>query len=345
MGSHRVDKIASTIREIVSDTIAHKLSDPRISPWTSVTRVEVAGDLQVAKVYVSVMGDQNSARTTMAGLNHAAGRIQRELARVLTVPRTMYQAVAVVRFALKAGVPYVVVGKGSNLIVRDGGYDGIIIKMGTQMAGTKVNKETVRAEGGASFALLSRKMTKMGRSGLEFGIGIPGTVGGAVRMNAGAFGGEVSSVLTRTKLIDGEGAIRVLRSSEIRFTYRNSHLPTHSLILSATFRCPPGPIDRETYKRSIGRKETQPISERSFGSTFVNPPDGFAAEMIEKCGLKGMHKGGAMVSTKHANFIINRAAASAQDIETLIDHVQHAVAEVHGIDLVREVRIVGEVAS
>ena len=240
-------------------------------------------------------------------------------ARLLAEPTSINQVTRVVRYTLESGLAYTVVGKGSNLIVRDGGYDGLIIKLGTHLGKIRLNRRTVRAGGGASFARLARRMTQMGRTGLEFGIGIPGTVGGAVRMNAGAFGGEISDVLRRVQFVDDHGELQVLKGSEMTFSYRKSSLPRGAIVLSATFDCPPGQINQEAYDRSLARKETQPISERTFGSTFVNPPGRFAAQMIEGCGLKGRRRGGAMISDKHTNFIINvDGSARAEDVEGLI---------------------------
>ncbi len=262
-------------------------------------------------------------------------------AKLLATPRTMGQVARVVKAVNEYGIELAVVGRGSNLIVRDSGFDGLIMKM-TNLADVKVNKRTVRAEGGASFARLARTMTRQGRTGLEFGIGIPGSVGGAVRMNAGAFGGEVKDVLRRVKLVTSEGVVQVLKGEDIEFSYRKSKLPAGSVVLSATFDCAPGKIDQQTYDRSIGRKESQPIAERSFGSTFVNPPGGFAAQMIEACGLKGRQRGGAQFSSKHANFIVNiNNQATASDVEYLIRLAQREVKKKFGVSLHTEVVIIG----
>jgi len=263
-------------------------------------------------------------------------------ARLMAVPATMAQVAKLVRYAGENEIEYFVLGKGSNLIVRDGGYDGIVIKISTHLGKVKVNRLTVRAEGGASFAALSRKMTKMGRAGMEFGIGIPGTVGGAVRMNAGAFGGEVCDILQRVRIVDADGETSVLTPDDLDFGYRRSGLPEGAVVLSATFHCPPGRVDRETYRRSVGRKETQPIDERTFGSTFVNPPGDFAARMVESCGLKGHRIGGAMVSTRHANFIVNvEGTAKASDVEELIGLMRTQVREKYGVTLRTEVIVIG----
>lgn len=263
-------------------------------------------------------------------------------ARIMTFPRTAAEIARVVRTARLLRIPFVPVGKGSNLIVRDGGYDGVVIQLAEHMTRVRVNARTVWAEGGASFAVLSRKMTKMGRTGLEFGIGIPGSVGGAVRMNAGAFGGEVKDALARIRLVDEGGRLRALPASEIAFSYRHTGIPAGAVVVDATFRCAPGTIRKDVYERSIGRKETQPIWERSFGSTFVNPPGRYAAEMIEGSGLKGTRCGGAMFSDVHANFIVNvDGSATAADVEALIATAQDRVKEKYGVDLKTEVIVIG----
>lgn len=263
-------------------------------------------------------------------------------ARVLVLPRTAAEVARVVRVARLLGVPYVPVGKGSNLIVRDGGYDGVVIQLAEHMTRVRMNARTVWAEGGASFAALSRKMTKTGRTGLEFGIGIPGSVGGAVRMNAGAFGGEVKDALLRVRVVDESGRLRALPASQIVFSYRHTSLPAGAVVVDATFRCVPGTIRQDVYDRSVGRKETQPIWERSFGSTFVNPPGRYAAEMIEGSGLKGMRRGGAMISDMHANFIINvDGHATADDVESLIATARQRVKEKYGVELKTEVIVIG----
>jgi len=263
--------------------------------------------------------------------------------RWMVLPQTAGEVQRTVRIANQHGIPYVAVGKGSNLIVRDGGYDGIVLKLAEHMTAVRINQRTVTAQGGASFAVLARKMTKAGRTGLEFGIGIPGSVGGAVHMNAGAFGGEVSDVLTSARIVDATGAMSTVRARDLTFTYRHTTLDPRAIVVAATFNCPPGTVRKDVYDRSIGRKKTQPIWERSFGSTFVNPPGKFAAELIEGSGLKGRRQGGAMFSDLHANFIINiDGSASAADVETLIELARTEVKKRYGVELKTEVVVIGD---
>ena len=301
---------------------------------TSADEWKAAADRLGAFLEERVRVDEPMSKHTTIGVGGPA--------RILVLPRTAAEVARVVRLARSLELPYAPVGKGSNLIVRDGGYDGVVIQMAEHMTRVRLDARTVWAEGGASFAALSRKMTKAGRTGLEFGIGIPGSVGGAVRMNAGAFGGEVKDALVRVRVVDESGRLAVVPASQIAFSYRHTSLPAGAVVVEATFRCAPGTIRKDVYDRSVGRKETQPISERSFGSTFVNPPGRYAAEMIEACGLKGMRRGGAMISAMHANFIINvEGQASADDVESLIATARERVKEKYGVELKTEVIVIG----
>ena len=258
------------------------------------------------------------------------------------VPHGTSEVISVVRTALKWELPYIGVGRGSNLIVRDGGYEGPIIQVAGNLAGFRLLKRTAHAEAGLSFTKLGKVLTKNGRPGFEFAVGIPGSVGGAVRMNAGAFGSDLSNVLKSARLIDGNGKIIVLKPGEMAFRYRGSTLPPNSIVLSAIFQCPPGEIDEARLQQSLGRKHTQPLSERTFGSTFTNPRGGFAGQMIEACGLKGERRGGAMVSKKHANFMVNVGEGTrASDVENLIRFVADRVEAKFGVRLKPEVIIIG----
>lgn len=263
-------------------------------------------------------------------------------ARVMVEPRSATQVAAVVTLTRRLGIPRFVLGRGSNLIVRDAGIDGVVVKMGRNMSKVTVNKRTVRVQGGAAFARMCRNLTRAGRRGLEFGIGIPGSVGGAVRMNAGAFGGEVADVLRRAWVVGETGELSRVEASQIEFSYRHTSLKAGDVVVEATFDCPPGEINREAWDRALGRKATQPIDERTFGSTFVNPPGGYAAQMVEGCGLKGTRVGGAMISPKHANFIVNpEGRATAADVEALIALMKRRVKERYGVTLETEVVVIG----
>lgn len=262
--------------------------------------------------------------------------------RYFAAPESTKEIIALVRVAAKYGVELMGIGRGSNLLVRDGGFDGLIIKVAHNVAELRLHKRTAYAEAGVSFTRLGRVLTRNGRPGFEFAIGIPGSVGGAVRMNAGAFGSEIARVLKSVKTVTRDGTIVVLKPEQLAFRYRHSALPQDSIVLSAIFDCPPGHMDEKQMKRTLIRKETQPLSERSFGSTFTNPPGDFAARLIDSSGLKGTRRGGVKISEKHANFVINTGDDTrANDVEDLIEFVIRTVKDKHGVQLEPEVIIVG----
>ncbi|NIM19594.1 MAG: UDP-N-acetylmuramate dehydrogenase [Candidatus Latescibacteria bacterium] len=263
-------------------------------------------------------------------------------AKFFAVPRSSREVVELVKLARGRDLDFIVIGKGSNLLVRDGGYRGMVIKIGHNLSRIKLNKQTIFAEAGASFSLLARKSLSHGRSGFEFALGIPGTVGGAVRMNAGAYGSEVSNVLVRLRVIDENSKVWVIKAREIEFGYRRIGLPHNAIVLSATFFCPPGEVNKEILAKSTQRKRTQPVSSKSFGCTFVNPPGAHAGRLIDACGLKGTRSGGAMISKKHANFILNVGEnTKASDVEALIDLAKREVRKKFGVSLRPEVIIIG----
>jgi UDP-N-acetylmuramate dehydrogenase len=246
---------------------------------------------------------------------------------------------------LPAVVPVYWIGLGSNLLVRDGGIPGVVISMhGTLDALELLSETTVRAGAGVACARIARQCIKWGLGPAEFFAGIPGTLGGALAMNAGAFGGETWRHVVEVETIDRRGVERVRQPSEYRVGYREVTAPAPGeWYLSATlaFEHRAGAHADEVQKLLARRKETQPIGEWSCGSVFTNPPGDHAARLIEATGLKGYRIGDASVSQKHANFIINHGSARAADLEALIEHVRAAVERQHGVSLHPEVRIVG----
>lgn len=264
-------------------------------------------------------------------------------ARYFALPRSSREVASLVRLATGNTLPYVIIGRGSNLVVRDGGYAGLIIKLGGNFAKVRVGAHSVSAQAGASFSGLARRMVRMGRPGLEFAVGIPGSVGGAVWMNAGAYGGDVSQVLYRVSCVDATGEIFTIQAEHGTFEYRRSRLPAGANVLTASFRGSPGPIDRKMLALSERRKLTQPLEHRSFGCAFVNPPGKHAGRLIEECGLKNTRIGGAVISEKHANFILNIGPETGtDDIEALIALARKEVRKKFGITLKPEVVIVGD---
>ena len=239
-------------------------------------------------------------------------------------------------------------GVGTNLLVRDGGIAGVVISATKILRHLeRVDSYLVRAGAGLPCTQLARQCIRWGLGPSEFFAGIPGTVGGALAMNAGAHGGETWERVESVRTIDRNGELHQHAPAEYSVGYRSVTGPANEWFLEATFRFEPDvEPSMETLKAMLERrKSTQPLGLPSCGSVFRNPPGDFSARLIEAAGLKGHRIGGAEVSTKHANFIINRENASATDIEELIEHVRQTVLDEHGIALQHEVRIVGEVAA
>ena len=239
-------------------------------------------------------------------------------------------------------------GVGTNLLVRDGGLRGVVIsatKILRQLE--QVDEHKVRAGAGVPCTQLARQCIRWGLGPSEFFAGIPGTVGGALAMNAGAHGGETWERVESVRTIDHSGEIHERAPADYRVGYRSVAGPANEWFIEGTFRFEPDVVpSMETMQTMLERrKTTQPLGLPSCGSVFRNPEGDYSARLIEAAGLKGHRIGGAEVSTKHANFIINRDNASATDIEALIEHVRRTVFDVHGVELVHEVRIVGEVLA
>ena len=239
-------------------------------------------------------------------------------------------------------------GVGTNLLVRDGGLRGVVIsatKILRQLE--QIDEHVVRAGAGVPCTQLARQCIRWGLGPSEFFAGIPGTVGGALAMNAGAHGGETWERVESVSTIDRTGEVHERVPADYTVGYRSVVGPANEWFIEGTFRFEPDVVpSMETLQTMLERrKATQPLGLPSCGSVFRNPKGDHSARLIEAAGLKGHRIGGAEVSTKHANFIINRDNASASDIEALIEHVRKTVFDVHGVELVHEVRIVGEVPS
>lgn len=252
---------------------------------------------------------------------------------------------------LPANAPVLWVGLGSNLLVRDGGVRGTVIHIGRGL-GTlaMVERRTVRAGAGVPCAKLARFCASASLAGGEFFAGIPGTVGGALAMNAGAFGGETWPLVTRVETIDRAGNVRWRDANAFTYAYRHleANYAEEEWFTSGEFRLAPGSADESRAQiRSLlkQRASSQPTGQRSCGSVFKNPPGDYAGRLIEATGLKGTRVGGARVSEEHANFIINDGDASAADVEALIASVRERVEASTGVTLEAEVRLVGEAAS
>jgi len=245
---------------------------------------------------------------------------------------------------LRPEVAVLWIGLGSNLLVRDGGIRGAVVcTVGALGAIERKSANVIRVEAGVACARIAKQCVKWGLGSAEFLAGIPGTLGGALAMNAGAWGGETWRHVIEVEVLDRRGARRTRKPEDYEVSYRHVRGPENEWFLAAQlqFERKPGTNSDAIRELLEKRKETQPIGEWSCGSVFVNPRTDHAARLIESAGLKGYRIGDASVSGKHANFIINHGAARAADVEALIAHVQKTVLEVHGIELHTEVRIVG----
>ena len=246
---------------------------------------------------------------------------------------------------LDEDTPVMALGLGSNLIIRDGGVPGVVVRLGKAFSQVEVLPDCeLRCGGGASGILVSSTARDAGIAGLEFLRGIPGTVGGFVRMNGGAYGREVSDILVDCDVAMPDGHLVRLPASELRYSYRHSALPGGAIVVSARFRGTPGDreaIGAEMDRIAAAREESQPLRTKTGGSTFKNPPGDKAWRLVDAAGCRGLKVGSAQVSEKHANFLINTGEASSTDIEGLGEEVRRRVAESQGVSLEWEIQRVG----
>ncbi|WP_202076989.1 UDP-N-acetylmuramate dehydrogenase [Caldalkalibacillus salinus] len=266
---------------------------------------------------------------------------------LLVQPNDKEGLITCMRIVQEHQMPYRVIGKGSNLLVRDGGIRGVVIKMGEGLDHLRIEGDRVTVDAGYSFIKLATIVARHGLTGLEFAGGIPGTVGGAVYMNAGAHGSDVSRILHSAEVIFDDGQLETLSNEALHFSYRTSLLQEErkGVCLQATFQLKEGhtqTIKDELSKHKEYRRETQPLQQPCCGSVFRNPKPYSAGQLIEEAGLKGVQVGGAQVSLMHANFIVNLGNATAKDVLTLIDHIQTIIKKKYGVDMHPEVQVVGE---
>ncbi len=263
----------------------------------------------------------------------------------LVTPETYEQVQEIVKLANHQEVKFTLLGNGSNLIVKDGGIRGIVMNL-KKLTAIRIDETSIVAQSGARIIDVSREALKEELSGLEFACGIPGSVGGALFMNAGAYGGEIKDVLVSTKVVDRDGKLLTLTAEELDLDYRTSNIPDNGyIVLEATFSLEKGEykaikaiMDDLTFKR----ESKQPLEYPSCGSVFKRPPGYFAGKLIQDSDLQGQQIGGAQVSEKHAGFIVNKSEATASEYIDLIHHVQATVKDKFGVTLEREVKIIGE---
>lgn len=264
---------------------------------------------------------------------------------ILANPENYQQVVDIIKLCKENNVPYYIIGNGTNLLVKDGGIRGLVIKL-CKLNQIILEEEQIIAKSGALLKEVSDIALEQGLTGFEFACGIPGSIGGAVAMNAGAYNGEISNVIESAKVIDNDGNVRILNKDELELGYRMSSILKYGYtVIEVTFKLEKGEYEKikgRIEDLSKRRNEKQPLEYPSAGSTFKRPEGYFAAKLIEDSGLKGMKVGGAEVSEKHSGFIINKGDATAKDILDLVKLVQTRVKDKFNVDLFTEVRIIGE---
>ncbi|WP_144510632.1 UDP-N-acetylmuramate dehydrogenase [Bacillus sp. FJAT-22090] len=267
------------------------------------------------------------------------------VADIFVTPETEDEVAFTVQYAYKNHIPLLLLGNGSNMVVRDGGVRGIVLRL-EKLNKITINGNRVIAESGADIIDVSRAVASHTLSGLEFACGIPGSIGGAMAMNAGAYGGEIQDVIVQTTVLTPDGEKLILSKDELELGYRKSIITKKGYyVLSAEFELSPGKqeeIDAKIADLTFQRESKQPLEYPSAGSVFKRPPGYFAGKLIQDSGLQGKGFGGAEVSTKHAGFIVNKNNATATDYISTIEMVKNTVKENFGIELELEVKIVGE---
>jgi UDP-N-acetylmuramate dehydrogenase len=301
--------------------------------------------------------DLDAADARIAG-SVLAGRVQRDrplgplttyrvggpAARFVTV-ESMLDLRAAVQAATAGSLPVLVVGRGSNLLVADEGFPGLALQLGAAFADLDVRGAVVRAGGAASLPVVARRTAAMGLTGFEWAVGVPGSVGGAVRMNAGGHGSDMAACLVDARVVDlhGDGSVRQIPARELRLSYRHSGVRDDQVVVQVTLalaRCEPADAEARLDEIVRWRREHQPGGQNA-GSVFTNPPGDSAGRLIDAAGCKGLRVGTAHVSSKHANFIQADEDGRAGDVRALMQEVRRRVHDAFGIELVAETRLVG----
>ena len=261
-------------------------------------------------------------------------------------PDDRAELVKAIKDLREQGVSYYIIGNGSNLLVSDKGLRGAVVKIGEKFGSVSINNDIITAESGVLLSTLSKMAAREGLTGMEFASGIPGSLGGAVTMNAGAYGGEMKDIVEWVELLDQDLNLKRLKNDEMKFMYRKSIIePGKHIVLRCCIRLKKGnkdEIDNKMAELAEKRKSKQPLHLPSAGSTFKRPEGYFAGKLIEDAGLRGFSIGGAQVSTLHCGFVVNNGDATAKDVYDLIRHVQKTVFEKFNVMLEPEVKILGE---
>ncbi len=252
----------------------------------------------------------------------------------------------VMAYCRENGIPCLVIGNGSNLLCGDGGVKGVVVEIGKRMSDIRIAGTEVTAEAGALLSAIAARAAEAELAGFEFAAGIPGSIGGAAVMNAGAYGGEMKDVLTEASVLTAGGEILTLPAEDLQLSYRHSAIPEkNAIVMRVSLRLREGKREEiSAYMADLKERRVskQPLEYPSAGSTFKRPEGYFAGKLIEDAGLKGYSRGGAQVSEKHCGFVINRDHATARDIRTLMEYVQQTVLKKYGVTLEPEVKFIGK---
>ena len=291
------------------------------------------------------LGEQVEILVAEPMKNHTTFRIGGP-ADALALPKTPEEVAEVVRFCHEHAQPYYVLGNGSNLLVSDEGYRGLVLQLYRNFNDIQVNGETITVQSGAMLAAVARTAYQTGLTGLEFASGIPGTIGGAVVMHAGAYGGEMKNVLKEVTVLTKEGEVLVIPAKALELGYRTSVIPKNGwIVLGAVLQLKKGDQEQILARMEELKEQRitkQPLDLPSAGSTFKRPEGYFAGKLIMDAGLRGFTVGGAQVSEKHCGFVVNRGNATAADVWELICEVKRRVKEMTGVELEPEVKLLGD---
>lgn len=298
-------------------------------------------------IYESLLNiiDKNNIKIDEPMKKHISFRVGGP-ADILVKPNTEEELSALVKLIKKENIPYLIIGNGSNLLVKDGGIRGVVIELSDNFNNFEIHGNLINAQSGALLSIVGKAALREELKGFEFASGIPGTLGGALAMNAGAYGGEMKHIVKSVRLMDMDGNIHELTNEEMEFDYRKSILSRENyIVLSAVIELEKGNYDeiKEKMADFTQRRVTkQPLSLPSAGSTFKRPPGHFAGKLIEDSGLRGLTLRGAQVSEKHCGFVVNLGNATAKDLLDLMYVVKSTVNAKYGVMLEEEVKILGE---
>lgn len=264
-------------------------------------------------------------------------------AKYFAMPKNVDEIMTLIRYCQEQELPYCVLGNGSNVLFTDNGYEGMIIRIGSAMSEIRVDGTSVYAQAGAILARVASLVYEAGLTGMEFAAGIPGSIGGAIVMNAGAYGGEMKDIVSYVEVLSTNGSFRRYTGDEMEFSYRHSIIDADKIVVGVGLTLEHGDktaiLDRMN-ELAEARRSKQPLEYPSAGSTFKRPQGYFAAKLIDDSGLRGYRVGGAMVSEKHCGFVVNVGQASSADVQAVMRHVQDVVKEKYGVVLEPEVRII-----